>query len=130
SPIIPSERPRSLFGGPFGPSSDREIDMSSPRSQLGTIREHVPTESSSQSRHRELSDVGSPERGTKSARIGGKFHLNMAPEHTIPKPKGRHSPKPSRTRDDITYDLLSGTAARQPATDSVQVREKRHSDQS
>jgi hypothetical protein len=65
----------SLFGGPTGVGGDHVQMMSPPRTPLGsrldTIREHVPIESTPQSRKRDLSDVGSPDRSIQSARRSG-----------------------------------------------------------
>ena len=70
--------PRSLFGGPVGVNSDVPSMISPPRTpfsldhsgrrRLNTITEHSPEESRLYKKVRALSSIGSPERGTKSAR--------------------------------------------------------------
>ena len=70
--------PRSLFGGPVGINSDLPSTISPPRTpfslensgrrQLNTITEHSPEESPHHKKARAISDIGSPERGTKSVR--------------------------------------------------------------
>lgn len=72
------DSPRSLFGGPVSINSDRPSAISPPRTpfshentgrrQLNTITEHSPEESPHYKHPRAMSDIGSPERGTKSAR--------------------------------------------------------------
>ena len=72
------DSPKSLFGGPVGINSDLASVISPPRTsfslensgrrQLKTITEHSPEESLHHKQARALSDIGSPERGTKSAR--------------------------------------------------------------
>ncbi|KAL9614824.1 MAG: hypothetical protein Q9167_000734 [Letrouitia subvulpina] len=71
-----SQTPRpSLFGGPIGISSDvaspplsPSDPQSSDRRRLNTITEYSPEESPLNKKARHLSDVGSPDRGVKSAR--------------------------------------------------------------
>ncbi|KAL8938625.1 MAG: hypothetical protein Q9216_003793 [Gyalolechia sp. 2 TL-2023] len=70
------QRP-SLFGGPIGVSSDGNFpetalapDASTQR-RLNTITEYSPEESPLHKKNRELSDVGSPDRGVKTARRSG-----------------------------------------------------------
>ncbi|KAL9044486.1 MAG: hypothetical protein Q9214_002377, partial [Letrouitia sp. 1 TL-2023] len=71
-----SQTPRpSLFGGPIGISSDVTSPPLSPlgpqssdRRRLNTITEYSPEESPLNKKARHLSDVGSPDRGVKSAR--------------------------------------------------------------
>ena len=72
------DSPKSLFGGPVGINSDLPSVISPPRTpfslensgrrQLNTITEHSPEKSLHHKQARALSDIGSPERGTKSAR--------------------------------------------------------------
>ena len=83
SPPLVSEKtshgpPPSLFGGPVGINSDMKSPLSPPRTPLGadssarhplnTISEHSPEEHLIHKHPRQLSDVGSPERGIKSIR--------------------------------------------------------------
>ena len=83
SPPLVSEKtshgpPPSLFGGPVGINSDMRSPLSPPRTPLGmessarhplnTISEHSPEEHPVHKHPRQLSDVGSPERGIKSIR--------------------------------------------------------------
>ena len=70
------QRP-SLFGGPVGISSDGTNpatpadDESTHRRRLNTITEYSPEESPLHKKNRHLSDVGSPDRGVKTARRSG-----------------------------------------------------------
>ncbi|KAL8718654.1 MAG: hypothetical protein Q9225_004237, partial [Loekoesia sp. 1 TL-2023] len=70
------QRP-SLFGGPVGISSDvtspeTPMDHDGPRQRrLNTITEYSPEESPLHKKNRDLSDVGSPDRGVKTARRSG-----------------------------------------------------------
>ncbi|KAL9595549.1 MAG: hypothetical protein Q9219_006379 [cf. Caloplaca sp. 3 TL-2023] len=70
-----NSQPRpSLFGGPIGASSDGhlpETPLDHNRQRLNTITEYSPEESPLHNRNRDLSDVGSPDRGVKTARRSG-----------------------------------------------------------
>ncbi|KAL8744789.1 MAG: hypothetical protein Q9190_003001 [Brigantiaea leucoxantha] len=75
---VPKDQRPSLFGGPVGISSDVTSPSKSPfeqdgasRRRLNTITEHSPEESPIHKKNRDLSDVGSPDRGVKSARRTG-----------------------------------------------------------
>ncbi|QVM07540.1 hypothetical protein D8B26_002238 [Coccidioides posadasii str. Silveira] len=70
----------SLFGGPYG-LGERPRAVSPPKTPLATIREQVPTDSPSYTRHRDSSDVGSPERGVKLARLDRK--LSPVPTQSV-----------------------------------------------
>lgn len=88
----------SLFGGPVGTNSDRQSMRSPPpaplsfvgseRRPLDTITEYSPEESPLHKKNRALSDVGSPERGTKSVcraatpQSLGHDHRQSAPAQT------------------------------------------------
>ncbi|KAI4194412.1 MAG: hypothetical protein LQ348_002650 [Seirophora lacunosa] len=61
----------SLFGGPVGISSDGETALDAKRQRLKTINEYNPEESPVHNRNRELSDVGAPDHGVKTARRSG-----------------------------------------------------------
>ncbi|KAK2803913.1 hypothetical protein FQN51_002799 [Onygenales sp. PD_10] len=107
----PTEHPRSIFGGPYGLGGDQGAIASPPRTPLATIKEHVPEESARHARHRDLADVGSPERGIKSARHTGSPQLTIGPEHMLPQPRSPRPSKPARARDSV-----SGAVSAQPAT--------------
>ncbi|KMU75548.1 hypothetical protein CISG_04951 [Coccidioides immitis RMSCC 3703] len=70
----------SLFGGPYG-LGEQPRAVSPPKTPLATIREQVPTDSPSYTRHRDSSDVGSPERGVKLARLDRK--LSPVPTQSV-----------------------------------------------
>ncbi|KAL9013568.1 MAG: hypothetical protein Q9173_001746 [Seirophora scorigena] len=61
----------SLFGGPVGISSDGETALDAKRRRLNTISEYNPEESPVHNRNREVSDVGAPDHGVKTARRSG-----------------------------------------------------------
>lgn len=89
-----TERPRSLFGGPYGLAGEENTaTIPRPKTPLEPISEHVPTDSPSNSRQRHLNDVGSPDKGVKSARHGTSPRLPIGPQYSLPQPKLRRSPK-------------------------------------
>ncbi|KAK2811345.1 hypothetical protein FQN50_002222 [Emmonsiellopsis sp. PD_5] len=110
-PAGEAEHPRSIFGGPYGLGGDQGAIASPPRTPLATIKEHVPAESPRHARHRDLADVGSPERGIKSARHAGSPQLTIGPEHILPQPKPPRPSKPGHARDNVP-----GAVSAQPAT--------------
>lgn len=102
-----SQTPRpSLFGGPIGVSSDvtspplSPLDpQSSDRRRLNTITEYSPEESPLNKKARHLSDVGSPDRGVKSAR------RSETPQ-SISKRRERSPPTEGPGRGMISTDAL------------------------
>ncbi|WEW57895.1 hypothetical protein PRK78_003362 [Emydomyces testavorans] len=66
--IVSLRQPPSLFGGPYG-LAEQIRARSPPKTPLATIEEQSPMESPSHTRYRDVSDVGSPERGVKVAKL-------------------------------------------------------------
>lgn len=88
--------PPSLFGGPYGLAEKGYI--SPPKTPLRTISEHDPTESPSHTRHRDRTDVGSPDRGIKHARHGTPPRAVTADDQGSP--SSRLKSRPSTAWDD------------------------------
>ncbi|ODH49081.1 hypothetical protein GX48_04806 [Paracoccidioides brasiliensis] len=102
--IPPLEQPHSIFGGPFGLGGDHDVMVSPPRTPLATIKEHVPTDSPRNARNRELSDVGSRDRGVKAARHTENPHPAFGPKHVSPPRKFNHASTPSHSSSDAAAD--------------------------
>lgn len=74
-----SQARQSLFGDGNDLRRDSWSITSPPRTPLNPIPEHGQDAGLHVHRHRNLSDVGQPDRGTKSARHSGTPHLDTAP---------------------------------------------------
>ncbi|EEP76006.1 predicted protein [Uncinocarpus reesii 1704] len=102
------QQPPSLFGGPFGLTEPHRT-RSPPKTPLATIKEQGSTESPSHTRSREVSDVGSPERGIKFAKLDRKSSgIGLANHPKLETPDAgarrvsyetpRTTPKPAKLR--------------------------------
>ncbi|KAL8902978.1 MAG: hypothetical protein Q9207_004237 [Kuettlingeria erythrocarpa] len=105
SPDQDHPRP-SIFGGPLGISSDTVSPETSldhdgaSRRRLNTITEYSPEESPLHNRNRELSDVGSPVHGVKTAR------RSRTPQ-AISKRRARSSSAAEQDKDVMSADDLT-----------------------
>ncbi|KAI4183306.1 MAG: hypothetical protein L6R41_005472 [Letrouitia leprolyta] len=100
------QRP-SIFGGPIGVSSDGTLPETpldhdgSNRRRLNTITEYSPEESPLHKKNRDLSDVGSPDRGVKTARRSGT-------PQAVQKRRASPSPQEPGKRRVSADDAMSG----------------------